>query len=123
MKDTKRILVVDDEARNRCLLEAIVGCMGYECQCASDGFEALACLNPEIDLVLLDIMMPGLDGFEVAQRIRSGDSCKDVPIIMVTGLNSMEDRHKASQVGANVFVTKPIDQRQLRLSISTLLNV
>lgn len=121
VKTSKRILIVDDEDKNRDLLEAIVACMGHESQCARDGYEALSSLNADIDLVLLDAMMPGLDGFQVAQRIRSGHFCQDVPIIMVTGLTSVEDRQRASQAGANEFVTKPIDQRGLRLSISTLL--
>lgn len=123
MKERKQILIVDDEPRNRLLLEALLAGMGYQCCMAGDGFEALDRLNPEIDLVLLDIMMPGLSGYEVAQRIRAGSSCQHVPIIMVSALNSEEDRFKAEQAGANEFVTKPIDRLQLGLSISALLNV
>ncbi|MFH0824782.1 MAG: response regulator [Pseudomonadota bacterium] len=122
MTHTKLILIVDDEAANRILLEAILDCMGYMYRSAGDGFEALACLSPEFDLILLDVMMPGLNGFEVAQRIRNGDSCQDIPIIMVTGLNTEEDRRAALQAGANAFVTKPIDRRELGLSISSLLD-
>jgi len=122
MKDAKRILIVDDEVWNRFLFEALLEGMGYQWQCAGDGFEALACLSPEIDLVLLDVMMPGLDGFEVARRIRSGCSCPDVPIIMVTALGSAEDRVRAAEAGANAFVTKPINKLELRMSIASLLS-
>jgi CheY-like chemotaxis protein len=122
VKDPKRILIVDDEILNRCLLEAMLEPMGFQAQCASDGLEALECLSPEIDLILLDVMMPGLDGFEVARRIRCGDSCQNVPIIMVTGLSSAEDRMRAEEAGADAFVTKPIDQLELRVAITALLN-
>jgi putative two-component system response regulator len=119
---SKRILVVDDELLNRCLLEVMLETWGYQIEFASNGTEALASLNPEIDLVLLDIMMPGLDGFEVTRRIRCGHACSDVPIIMVTGLSSTEDRVRAEQVGANGFVTKPIDQVELQLRMTSLLS-
>jgi CheY-like chemotaxis protein len=122
MNQTKRILIVDDEESNRVLLEALLATLGYECCLASDGCEALVCLDPNIDLVLLDIVMPGLDGYEVARRIRSGGTCPDVPIIMVSGLNTAEDRLKAGQAGANFFVSKPVDQEQLLLSVSALLD-
>jgi CheY-like chemotaxis protein len=118
----KRILIVDDDVANRALLEALVASMGYDYRSASDGLEALNCLDAEIDVVLLDIVMPGLDGYEVARRIRSGTSCQDVPIIMVSGLNCGEDRRKAQQAGANLFVSKPIDRLELGSSLRTLLN-
>jgi CheY-like chemotaxis protein len=119
---TKRILIVDDDEGNRSLLEALLASSGYQCCLASDGWEALGCLAPNIDLVLLDIVMPGLDGYEVARQIRAGRACPDVPIVMVSGLDSTEDRLKAEQAGANFFVTKPVDQAQLRSRISALLD-
>ena len=123
MNATKRILIVDDEAGNRVLLEALMTSMGYQCLLASNGFEALDCLGPGIDLVLLDIMMPGLDGCEVARRIRCGAWCQGIPIIMVSGLNSAEDRLRAEQAGATMFVSKPINGAELRLNVSSLLSV
>lgn len=109
MKKAKQILIVDDDILAQWLLEALIEHMGYRALVAHDGFEALGILSPEIDLILLDIVMPGLDGFEVIQRIRCGDSCQDVPIIVVIGLSGEERRKKASHLGANDFLSKPID--------------
>ncbi|MBM3300821.1 MAG: response regulator, partial [Deltaproteobacteria bacterium] len=109
MGGVRRILVVDDEQQNRDLLEALLASMEYESEMAQDGFEALAMLRPGLDLVLLDVMLPGIDGFEVARRIRQDPQCGDVPIIMVTALSGKQDRLAAVEAGANDFVTKPID--------------
>lgn len=121
MSETKRVLIVDDEPENRVFLKAVVESMGYDCRFAVDGFSALDKLDHDIDLVLLDIMMPGLDGYEVARLIRSGPSCRDVPIVMVSGLGSGEIRRKAFEAGANVFLSKPIDQHLLQASLRALL--
>ncbi|MBI5569032.1 MAG: response regulator [Desulfomonile tiedjei] len=123
MHARKRILVVDDEEANRCLLEAILITLGYEPVIVRDGYEALEVLQPTIDLVLLDVMMPGLDGFEVTRTIRSQSECSDVPIVMVTGLASREDRLRAAEAGANDFITKPIDQVELRIRLKSLLKM
>lgn len=122
MSSTKRVLIVDDERENRVLLRAVLESLGYDVRFAVDGLSALDNLDHDIDLVLLDIMMPGLDGYEVARRIRSGASCPDIPIIMASGLNSGEIRRKAFEAGANVFLSKPIDQRLLQASLRALLN-
>lgn len=123
VKKSKQILIVDDDILTLWLLEAVIEHMGYKALVAHDGFEALAILSPEIDLILLDIVMPGLDGFEVIQRIRCGDSCQDVPIIVVSGLGGEECRKKAERLGANDFVSKPIDRHELQPKVTALLNV
>ena len=80
----KRILVVDDEQRNRNLLQAMLKSLGYPSEVACDGTEALDRLHKDLDLILLDVMMPGMDGFEVTRRIRNNPDWIDIPIVMVT---------------------------------------
>ncbi len=120
-KDT--ILIVDDEPLNRLLLEKVLDVHGFECRSAKDGAEALAVLDSDIDLVLLDVNMPEITGFEVARRIREGANCSDVPIIMVTALSSMQDRLNAVQAGANDFICKPVDHTELLIRASAQLRV
>jgi putative two-component system response regulator len=117
------LLIVDDEELNRELLQGIVESLGHEAETARDGKEALARLHSRIDLVLLDVMMPGMDGFEVAQRIRNDESHSDVPIIMVTALTDKTERLRAVAAGANDFIAKPVDRTELRLRTTALLKV
>lgn len=121
LNSDKRILVVDDEPYNLALLEAMLESLGYAAELAADGIQALERLGPHIDLALLDVMMPGIDGFEVARKIRNNPVCGHIPIIMVTALNSREDRLKAVEVGVNDFISKPIDQVELRVRMASLL--
>ncbi|MFH1112970.1 MAG: PAS domain S-box protein [Pseudomonadota bacterium] len=123
MTDPKRILVVDDEELNRHLLEIIVKSFGYECELARNGFEAIEKLNQSTDLVLLDVRMPGMDGYETARRIRKKSDCRDVPIIIATVLTGKEDRLHAVEAGANDFVSKPIDRVELRVRMESLLKM
>ena len=123
MTEPKRILIVDDEERNRKLLRAMLKTLGYSSEAASDGFEALSKIRAGFDVVLLDVMMPGMDGFQVVRRIREQPDCGDIPIIMVTILNSKEDRLKAAEVGANDFISKPIDEVELRVRLASLLKM
>jgi len=123
MSDPKRILIVDDEEHNLDLLEALLESLGHESESALNGFEALSKLDPSIDLVLLDVMMPYMDGFEVTRRIRHDPLCYDIPVIMVTGLSSKEDRLAAVEAGANDFITKPIEKVELGVRIASLLKM
>jgi diguanylate cyclase (GGDEF)-like protein len=121
MEQRKRVLVVDDEASNRELLEALLTSLGHDVDMASDGSAALAKLDPSHDLVLLDVMMPGMDGYEVARRIRKESSFPDVPICMVTALSGKEERLRAVEAGANDFIAKPIDKMELKVRTASLL--
>ncbi len=123
MSRSKRILVVDDEQQNRELLEAILVPLGFDVENAADGREALRKYASDVDLVLLDVMMPGLDGFEVVRRIRRDLEHGDLPVIMVTGLTSKEDRLKAAEAGANDFISKPIDRVELTVRMNSLLRM
>ncbi len=118
-----RILIVDDEMINRELLEMIAERLGYKSESVSSGLAALDALNPEIDLILLDVNMPGLTGFDVVRAIRENSACADVPVIMVTALNSKEDRLEAVRAGANDFITKPIDRMEIQVRTSSLLEM
>ncbi len=117
------ILIVDDEPRNLSLLEGIIHPMGYETKSASSGFEALEKLDSTIDLVLLDVLMPGMDGFEVLHLIRETKGFGDLPVIAVTALNGRNDRLRAIQLGANDFISKPIDITELRVRIESLMRM
>jgi putative two-component system response regulator len=123
MDQLKRILVVDDEALNRELLVEMLESFGHVCETALNGAEALEKLNPEIDLVLLDVMMPVMDGFEAVSRIRFHPTCRDVPIIMATALTDKQDRLQAVRLGANDFIAKPVDKLELRLRTDAQLAV
>ena len=121
MDKPKRILIVDDVEQNRELLESILTSLGHEAETAGDGVEALAKLKLDIDLVLLDVQMPGMDGFEVARRIRKDPDVSDIPIVMVTVLTGKEDRLRAVEAGANDFITKPVDKTEVRVRTASLL--
>lgn len=92
--------------------------LGYETRTASGGEQALNLLQDGIDLVLLDINMPGITGYFVAVKIRSTELYRNVPIIMVTALSSLQDRLSAVEAGANDFICKPIDEHELRVRIA-----
>jgi len=118
-----KILIVDDELINRKVLEGLLKSYGDDCITADSGPAALQLLDPSIDLVLLDIMMPGMDGFAVAKAIRALPEFADLPIVMVTALSAKEDRLKAVQAGANDFVAKPIDTTELGVRMASLLRM
>lgn len=117
------ILVVDDEERNLLLMKFLLESFGYASILASSGEEALQKLGPGVDLVLLDVMMKGLDGFQIARRIREHPQFGDLPIVMCTVLSGRENRLQAVQAGANDFVTKPVDKVELRVRIESLLQM
>ena len=124
MKDKATILVVDDEEMNRNLIEAMLIPLGYEVIFAQNGIEALDKAREEYpDVVLLDIMMPGMNGYEVAKRLKEGEETKIIPIVMVTALSELQDRVKALDAGADDFLTKPVDNIELRARINSLLKV
>jgi putative two-component system response regulator len=124
MKEKPKVLVVDDEERNRRLMEAMLLPLGYEVILACDGEEALEKVR-EIppDVILLDIMMPKMDGFEVARQLKTREDSKIIPIVMVTALREVEDRIKALEMGADDFLTKPVEQTELRARVNSLLKV
>jgi putative two-component system response regulator len=119
----KRILVIDDDAGIRRITQTLVEELGHTVEPARDGIEGLAKLQLGIDLVLLDVVMPGLDGFDVCRRIRQDPYGKDVPVIMVTSLETRDDRLQAVEAGANDFIAKPVDDAELRIRCASLLKM
>lgn len=116
-----KILIVDDEPAGRETLEALLFSQGYELSFAVDGYEALEqAMSLTPDLILLDIMMPGKDGFEVCEDIRAHPLISEVPIIMVTALDDYESRLRGIDAGADDFITKPFDRMELRTRIRTI---
>ena len=124
MQSKPKILVVDDEERNLRLMKAMLIPLGYEVVLARDGIEALDQVKKILpDVILLDIMMPKMDGFEVARQLKEDEEAKIIPIVMVTALKEVEDRVKALEVGADDFLTKPVDNTELRARVNSLLKV
>src|SRR6201990_3571342 len=104
-----RILVVDDIAANVKLLEARLSAEYFDVLTACNGAEALAiCARAECDIVLLDVMMPDMDGFEVCRRLKSNPATHFIPVVMVTALDSPSDRVRGLDAGADDFLTKPV---------------
>jgi PAS domain S-box-containing protein len=124
MKAKPVILVVDDLTQNNDLLEAYLTPQGYEIIKAVSGEEALEKLaSNQIDLILLDVMMPGMDGFEVTRRIRQDKKTKLMPIILVTALKETEDRIKGIQAGCDDYISKPFNKMELLARVQSLLKV
>lgn len=122
MKDKSVILVVDDQPQNIELLEAYLMPQGYEVISASNGGEALTKLSSnEIDLILLDVMMPDMNGFEVTEKVRQNPAHQHLPIILVTALQETEDRIKGINAGCDDFISKPLDKNELFARIRSLL--
>jgi class 3 adenylate cyclase/CheY-like chemotaxis protein len=118
-----RVLVVDDQPPNIRLLEAILAPRGYDVRAASSGEEALKVLaESEVDLVLLDIVMPGLDGYEVCRRIREQADTAYLPVVMVTASGD-EQKVKALEAGADDFLSKPINQSELLARVASLARI
>jgi formate hydrogenlyase transcriptional activator len=124
MKDKSVILVVDDQPQNTELLEAHLVPQGYEIVKAASGEEALKILSGnQIDLVLLDVMMPGMSGFEVLEKIRADKKTRLIPVVMVTVLKETEDRVKALEAGCDDFISKPLDRHVLLARVKSLLRI
>jgi PAS domain S-box-containing protein len=124
MKDRPVILVVDDQPQNLELLEAFLVPQGYEIVKAANGEEALGILSAnQIDLMLLDVMMPGIDGFEVTRRVRQDKINRLLPIVLVTGLRETEDRLKGIDAGCDDFISKPLNMAELTARVRSLLKV
>jgi PleD family two-component response regulator len=117
-----RILIADDDPLSAELLEAHLGESEYELRTASDGEQALqtvAAWHP--DLILLDVMMPRISGFEVCKRLRGDPATRDIAILMITALDQPSDIERAVEAGTEDFLSKPINKAELLLRVRSLL--
>ena len=117
-----KVLIVDDEERNRRLLDVFAKADGYATVAAADGETALALvLSESPDIILLDLMMPGMDGFEVARWLKSNHLTSSIPIIIVTALEDVASHRRMLASGADEFINKPVDRWELSMRIAKLL--
>ena len=122
MERAHHILCVDDEDFNLDLLESLLRPHGYEILSALNGLEALQLLaSKTVDLVLLDINMPLMNGYELCSRMKADPQLKHIPVIMITSLDSKENKMKCMEAGAEEFLSKPYDQAELLLRIANML--
>jgi two-component system, cell cycle response regulator len=121
---TARVLVVDDIPANVKLLEAKLGAEYFDVVTAGSGPEALALLqNDKPDIILLDVMMPGMDGFEVCRRIKGNPATSHLPVVMVTALDQVSDRVQGLEAGADDFLTKPVNDIALFARVRSLVRI
>ena len=124
MNNPARILVVDDTPANVKLLSDLLTYKGYEVVTAASGAEALEKVETgQPDLVLLDILMPGMNGYEVCRTIRKNPATEILPVVMVTSLDPAEERINGLQAGADDFLSKPVDEQELLVRVRSLLRI
>ncbi|MBR6203103.1 MAG: response regulator [Bacteroidaceae bacterium] len=122
--ESLNVLVVDDVPLNILLIKKMLSQYTFQLRTANGGQAALDAVAQKMpDLMLLDLMMPGIDGFEVIRRLRADEKTKDLPIIILSALNSEQDISKGFQLGANDFINKPIIMEKLLSSVTTQLNL
>ena len=120
----RRILVVDDNAQNLELLVAYLDALPCEVRTAADGVEALEKVQAEVpDLILLDIMLPRMSGFEVLRHLKSDPQTREIPVIAVTALNELGDIERGVDSGADDFISKPVNRLELLTRARSLLRV
>lgn len=118
------VLIVDDEPLNRDLMKLLVEALGQEVMLATSGAEALTLVAARApDLVILDVLMPGIDGYEVARRLKADKRMWAVPIIMISALDDRESKVKGLASGADDFLTRPVDRIELKVRVQNLLRM
>jgi putative two-component system response regulator len=123
-QNTARVLVVDDARENRTLLERLLSGHGYIVETAEDGDAALESIATDApDIILLDVQMPGPNGFEVCRRVKGDPSTRLIPVVLLTGLSDRRSRIEGIDAGADDFVNKPFDADELRARIRSLVRL
>lgn len=119
---SRSVLVVDDEPNIVLSIKFLMKQKGYEVRTASNGAEALAALHDQVpDLILLDVMMPKPDGYEVCQKIRATAQWRDIPVIMLTAKGREVEREKGFAMGADDYITKPFATQELVAKVQAIL--
>ena len=117
-----KILIIDDDTAILELIKVNLELLGHEAITASDGVKGFALARQELpDLIILDVMMPDVDGFTVANRIRNNPSTKDIPILMLTALSMIQDKTKGFDAGVDDYLVKPFELEELKLRVRALL--
>jgi len=118
------VLVVDDNEQNLELLQAYLETLGCKIQVARDGVEALESVaRSRPDLILLDIMMPRMSGFEVCRKLKGDEKTRAIPVVMVTALNELGDIERGVESGTDDFLSKPVNKLELLTRVKSLLRV
>jgi DNA-binding response OmpR family regulator len=119
-----RVLIVDDERKNRDLFEVLLSQDGYELATASCGEDALALIAEKLpDLILLDVMMPGMDGYQVAGKLKADERTMHIPVVMLSALTDRNSMMHGLSAGAAAYLGKPVDGAELRLRVKNLLRL
>ena len=119
-----KVLVIDDNAQNLELLVAYLDTLGCTARTAADGLQGLEKVHAEPpDLILLDVMMPRMSGFEVCRKLKSDPATRDIPILMVTALNELGDIERGVESGTDDFISKPVNRLELLTRVKSLLRV
>lgn len=119
---SERILIIEDDRSTARLTEYTLRQAGYEVDVASDGFEGLRrALAEHPDLIILDIMLPGLDGYEVCHRVRQKPETANLPILMISAKARQDDKDIGLRVGADEYLTKPVDPSEILARVESLL--
>ncbi|MGB4441152.1 MAG: response regulator [Coriobacteriia bacterium] len=119
---SKRILIVEDNPQNRYLVSFLLEQQGYELSIAEDGAQALEMLEGDApDLILMDMQLPKVDGYEATRRIKADERLRDIPLVALTAHSMRRDEQRAIDAGCDEFVTKPVDADGLLALVSRLL--
>jgi DNA-binding response OmpR family regulator len=119
-----RVLIVDDERKNRDLLEVLLSQQGYEIATANNGEDALALVGESLpDIILLDVMMPGMDGYQVAAKLKADPRTMHIPVVMLSALTDRNSMMHGLTAGAAAYLGKPVDAAELRLQVRNLLRL
>lgn len=119
---SKRILIVEDNPQNRYLVSFLLEQQGYELSIAEDGAQALEMLEGDApDLILMDMQLPKIDGYEATRRIKANERLRDIPLVALTAHSMQRDEQRAIDAGCDEFITKPVDADGLLALVSRLL--